>query len=62
VAGSQVPEPGQTSGLAGGGQMTGLVPTQTPFWQVSVWVQALLSLHGVPLATGMHVPVAGVQV
>ena len=36
----------------------GLLPTQTPAWQVSVWVHALPSLHAVPLVTGVwvHVP------
>jgi len=40
---------------------TGLVPTQAPAWQVSVWVQALPSLHAVPLAPLDHavVEVAG---
>jgi hypothetical protein len=32
-------------------QTTGLPPTQVPFWQLSVWVQALPSLQDVPLAT-----------
>ena len=31
-------------------QMTGFVPTHAPAWQVSVCVQALRSVHGVPLA------------
>ena len=26
---------------------------QTPLWQLSVWVQALLSLHAVPSAMGV---------
>jgi hypothetical protein len=30
--------------------VTGLLPEQVPAWQVSVWVQALLSLQAVPLA------------
>ena len=43
----------------------GFVPTQTPFWQASVWVQALPSSQGVPLGfcglsqapvLGLHVP------
>ena len=34
---------------AGAGQVTGLLPVQTPLWQVSVCVQALPSLHDVPL-------------
>ena len=29
---------------------TGLPPVHAPVWQVSVWVQALPSLHAVPLA------------
>src|SRR3989441_7020734 len=29
-------------------QTTGLEPAQVPFWQVSVWVQALPSLQAVP--------------
>ena len=42
-------------------QTTGLEPTQAPAWQVSVWVQALPSLHAVPLAPLDHavVEVAG---
>jgi hypothetical protein len=45
-------------------QTTGLPPTHTPDWQVSVWVQALPSLQAVPSALdGLeHVPVAGSQV
>ena len=30
--------------------VTGLDPVQAPAWQVSVWVQALPSLHAVPSA------------
>src|SRR5215831_1536185 len=58
-AGSQVAAWWQAS-LAG--HCTGLPPTQAPAWQVSVCVQALLSLHGVPLgfAAKLH-PVAGSQ-
>src|SRR5205823_6304074 len=43
---------------------TGLEPVQVPFWQVSVCVQALPSLHAVPLlAFGLeHWPVAVLQV
>ena len=33
---------------------TGLAPTQLPAWQVSVWVQALPSLHA--LASGSVLP------
>ncbi len=45
-------------------QTTGLAPVQVPLWQVSVWVQALPSLHAVPLlAFGLeHWPVAVSQV
>src|SRR5207253_1179292 len=45
-------------------QTTGLEPVQLPPWQVSVWVQALPSLHAVPLlAFGLeHRPVAVLQV
>src|SRR5712664_30430 len=36
-------------------QVTGLLPTQLPLWQVSVCVQALPSLHGVPfVAVGVE--------
>lgn len=34
-------------------QMTGLAPTQTPAWQMSLWVQAFPSLHGVPGVLGV---------
>ena len=42
------------------GQFTGELPVHTPAWQLSVWVQALLSLHAVPSAfAGLeHAPVA----
>ena len=45
-------------------QTTGLAPVQAPAWQVSVCVQALPSLHAVPLAAlGFEqTPVAGLQV
>src|SRR5439155_1562395 len=45
-------------------QTTGLEPVQVPLWQVSVWVQALPSLHAVPLlAFGLeHWPVVVSQV
>jgi hypothetical protein len=33
-------------------QTTLLVPVQTPFWQLSLWVQALPSLQAVPLTAG----------
>ena len=46
-------------------QITGPEPTHEPAWQVSVWVQALLSLHAVPFAFGVaaeHIPVPGLHV
>src|SRR5439155_15568690 len=45
-------------------QTTGFEPVQLPLWQVSVCVQALPSLHAVPLlAIGLaHWPVAVLQV
>src|SRR5205823_6595442 len=45
-------------------QTTGLLPVQTPFWQVSVCVQALLSLHVLPCGLfGLeHTPVVVSQV
>src|SRR5207249_1589696 len=45
-------------------QTTGLLPVQTPLWQVSVCVQALPSLQVLPLVFGgfEHVPVVGEQV
>ncbi len=41
-------------------QVTGFEPVHVPFWHESVWVQALPSLHVVPLAAfGFeHAPVA----
>jgi hypothetical protein len=44
-------------------QTTGLVPVQTPVWQVSVWVQLLPSLQLAPstLFGLLHVPSAGSQ-
>src|SRR5438874_13367812 len=44
-------------------QTTALPPVHTPLSQVSVWVQALPSLHAVPSAFAgfEHVPVAGSQ-
>ncbi len=61
VAGSQVPATWHWSEAV---QTTGLLPVQTPLWQVSVCVQALPSLHAVPLlAFGLeHWPVAVLQV
>lgn len=45
-------------------QTTGLAPVHVPFWQESTVVQALLSLHVVPVARGTAVqaPFAGLQV
>jgi hypothetical protein len=44
--------------------VTGFEPAQAPFWQVSVCVQALPSLHAVPLADGglEHAPVLALHV
>jgi hypothetical protein len=44
--------------------MTGLSPTHVPFWQVSVCVHALPSLHADPFALlGFEqTPLAGLQV
>ncbi len=47
VEGAQVPAVWHWSAV----QVTGLLPVQVPFWQVSVCVQALPSLQDVPLAT-----------
>jgi hypothetical protein len=59
--GSQLPGAWHCAGV---GQVTGLVPVHTPAWQVSVCVQALPSLHDVPLfAFGFEqTPVDGAQV
>jgi hypothetical protein len=61
VPGSQVPAVWQESEAV---QVTGLLPVQVPFWQVSVFVHALPSLQVVPLATTgfEHVPVEGLHV
>src|SRR5437867_3398627 len=61
VAGLQVPGSWHWSAV----QTSGLAPTQLPFWQVSVCVQALPSLQAVPLVLFVgaeHTPVAGLQV
>src|SRR5262249_38261528 len=60
LSGSQVPATWHWSSAV---QTTGLVPTQVPAWQVSVWVQASPSLQAAPLAlTGLEqVPLAGLQ-
>jgi hypothetical protein len=54
VAGVQVPAVWQASGA---GHATGLAPTQVPVMHVSVWVQALPSLHGTP-EVGVQMPSA----
>ena len=45
-------------------QTMGFAPAQVPVWQVSVWVQALESLHAVPFAFSgfAQMPVEGSQV
>ena len=62
VEGSHVPAMWHWSDAV---QATGLEPLHIPFWQLSVWVQALLSLQDVPLLAmgleqapddGSHVP------
>src|SRR5437867_839142 len=61
VAGLQVPGSWHWSAV----QTTGLAPTQLPFWQVSVCVQASPSLQAVRLVLFVgaeHTPVAGLQV
>jgi hypothetical protein len=43
-------------------QFGGAPPVQTPFWQLSAVVHALLSLQTVPFGTGAYrQPVAGLQ-
>jgi hypothetical protein len=61
VAGSHVPAMWHWSDAE---QVTGLEPVQTPLWQTSVWVHALLSLHATPSASAglEHWPVVGSQV
>ena len=60
MAGLQVPASWHWSEAV---QTTGLFPLQTPDWQVSTWVQASPSSHGVPfrLAGSEQAPVAGSQ-
>src|SRR5206468_654422 len=61
VAGLQVPGSWHWFAV----QTTVLAPTQLPFWQVSVCVQASPSLQAVPLVLFVgaeHMPVAGLQV
>jgi hypothetical protein len=57
VSGSQSPAVWHWSGA---GQITGLLPVQTPLWHVSVWVQALPSPQAEPsvLAGLVHLPVS----
>ena len=69
VAAEHMPVPGlQVPGLLHWSplvQITGFEPTHDPAWQVSVCVQALLSLHAVPSAFGVaaeHKPVSGMHV
>jgi hypothetical protein len=57
VLGAHVPSVWHWSGV---GQVTGLEPTQLPFWQVSVCVHAFPSLQAVPVV-GVQVPVAVAQ-
>src|SRR5439155_1491563 len=61
VAGSHVPATWHWSLAV---HATALEPVHVPDWHVSVWVQALPSLHGVPFeAPGFEqVPVAGLHV
>src|SRR5437879_3036072 len=61
VVGEQVPATWHWSEAV---QTTGLLPVQTPLWQVSVCVHALPSLQVLPLAFAgcEHVPAAGAQV
>jgi hypothetical protein len=61
VAGLHTPGVWHWSGV---GHMTGLAPVHAPLWQVSVCVQALPSLHAVPLARSgyVQVPVATLHV
>src|SRR5438552_1557773 len=61
VAGLQVPGSWHWSAV----QTTGFAPSQLPFWQVSLCVQALPSVQAVPLVLFVgteHAPVAGLQV
>jgi hypothetical protein len=57
VLGLQVPAPWHVGGVE---QVTG-VPAQTPAWQVSPVVQALLSSHDVPVSAP-QAPVVAEQV
>jgi hypothetical protein len=61
VVGSQVPAAWHGSLAV---QVTGLLPTHTPAWHVSVRVHPFPSVHAVPFATAgfVHAPVAGSQV
>lgn len=56
--------PSCLQGLVGASHTTSVPPVHTPAWQVSVWVQALLSEQDVPSAfAGLEqTPVAGSQV
>jgi hypothetical protein len=61
LVGSQAPSVWHGPGAA---QVTVLAGVQVPIWQESASVHALLSLHGVPLATGgfRQMPVDGSHV
>src|SRR4051812_10385699 len=61
VAGAHVPTSWHWSCAV---HVTGFAPVQVPDWQVSLCVQALPSLHAVPLAFAgfEHNPVAGAHV
>jgi hypothetical protein len=61
LAGSHVPAVWHWSDAA---QTFGLIPMQTPAWQLSLAVQALPSLHDVPLALAgfEHIPVDALHV
>jgi hypothetical protein len=60
AVGGEQPETGMQTLSArwqasGGGHASGLLPVQTPDWQVSVWVQALASSQAVPVRS-LQVP------
>jgi hypothetical protein len=64
VVGLHIPEAGShacaPAHCVAPGQVTGLLPTHTPPWHVSVWVQGLASLHAIVLFVCTQ-PVAGLQ-
>jgi hypothetical protein len=61
MAGAQVASSWHWSGAP---HVTGFAPVHVPFWQVSVRVQAVPSLHALPLALAgfVHSPVDGLHV